>query len=499
MQGTSVSAVILVCESLTRMVNNLSSTYVHYHEHLEGDISPTIMDTANNSVGTQDANYTSILYDVTIQSCPLRVSITLWIWKIFPIFLLTFGTFGNVITIIVLLRHKLRNNSTTLYLLVLAVTDLTVLYFGLLRQYLRKIHDKDFRVSMGCGFHLWLVYTSVAYSSWLLVALTMDRFVSVKFPVYVRNRNSRRCNIIVIIVLLLVIGLVNSHFIYGWERREYTFTSLNMTISYCDMKDSFYHLHETVWPWVDLCIVSIIPFILVGIGNCSIGHNLIERERSKRLHKRRSSVHDKRNSLSQQRSTTKLLFVLSVVFFITTLPASLYLVIISFVHSTDDEALEKFNLFWAIASFFMYTNNAINFILYCVSAKNFRREFKTMLKEMLQWVRKQWDQTCVRQEKNQTLKRLADSIHVNARKVNKVSPSSADVETALNISSVAEAIKDELADKKDDVFITVKTEETHKQMRSNCYTEIEMLTPGLFEKSRRVSFQGDDFGESVGT
>ena len=147
----------------------------------------------------------------------------------------------------------------------------------------------------------------------------------------------------------------------------------------------------------------------------------------------------------------------------------------------------------------MYTNNAINFILYCVSAKNFRREFKTMLKEILQWVRKQWDQTCVRQEKNQTLKRLADSIHVNARKVNKVSPSSADVETALNISSVAEAIKDELANKKDDVFITVKTEETHKQMRSNCYTEIEMLTPGLLEKSRKVSFQGDAFGESIGT
>ena len=63
--AASVSAVILVCDSFTRMVNNLSSTYVHYHEHLEGEISAeivhTVMDTTNNSVEAQDANYTSIL------------------------------------------------------------------------------------------------------------------------------------------------------------------------------------------------------------------------------------------------------------------------------------------------------------------------------------------------------------------------------------------------------------------------------------------------------
>ena len=475
--------------------------YGHYHEQDEGETAAEIvlktMETANNSEETNETNYISLLYDVTFQdSTSLRVLITLWIWKIFPIFLLTFGTLGNVVTIIVLLRNNLRSNSTTLYLLALAITDLSVLYFGLLRQYLRKIHDEDFRVSMGCGFHLWIVYTSVAYSSWLLVALTMDRFVSIKFPVYVRNRNSRKCNLIVIVVLFCVIGLINSHFIYGWERREYRFTTLNTTITYCNIQRSFIHLHETVWPWVDLCIVSIIPFVLLGIGNCSIGHSLIVRDRSKREQKRRMSDKGKRNSTCQQRSATKLLVILSAVFFITTLPASLYLVIISFVQSTDYETLEKFNLFWAIASFFMYTNNAINFILYCVSANNFRHEFKDMLKEIGQWIRKLWEQTCVKQEKNQTLKKLADSLHGNTRKQNKIRPSLGDTEPALNISSIASAIKDEQLAQKDDVFIPAKIEETHEPTRSKLYTEIEMFTPGVFEKSRNVSFPDDAIGES---
>ena len=400
------------------------------------------MDTTNNSLDPNETNFNSILSNVTTQeSYSLCASITLWIWKIFPTILLAIGTFGNVTTIIVLLRQKLRNNAPTLDLLVLAITDLTVLYFGLLRQYLTKIHDIDLRVIMGCGFHIWIVYTSVAYSSWLLVAMTMDRVISVKFPFYVRNRNTRRCNLIVIITLFLVIGILNSHFIYGWERREYTLTGENTTIKYmyCDIKSSFSHLHNTVWPWVDLFLASIIPFLFVGIGNCFIGYNLITRENTERL-QRRIGSHNKRNSVSQQRSIAKLLVVLSIVFFVTTFPVSIYIVIYLIVFS--DETKEMLELFWAIVSFLMYTNNAINFILYCATANNFRHEFKTMLKEK-QWICHVFVQTCVRQQKKQTLTVFDDAI-CNTREHNKASSSFGEAESGLTISTVSSVITDEL-------------------------------------------------------
>ena len=483
------------------MVTNLSFLYCHNHENVVGEeaveIAYKTMEILNNSEEANNTTCMHILYDVKYQdSITVSASVTLWLWKIFPLFLLTFGTPGNVMTVIVLLRQNLRSNSTTLYLLVLAITDLVVLYFGLLRQYLRKVHDEDFRVSMGCGFHLWLVYTSVAYSSWLLVALTMDRYVSIKFPVYVRNRNSRRCAIIVLVFLFIILASVNSHFLFSWESREYTYKTKNMTITYCETSSSSYdYLHEHIWPWVDLCIFSIIPFILLGIGNCSIGHNLLVRERSKRLQHPCKRVKDKNSSVSQKRSATKLLIILSAIFFITTLPASLYIVIISFNHSTDNETIERFNLFWAIASFFMYTNNAINFVLYCVSATNFRHEFKDMVKEFWQWTRKVWTQMCVCQEENHSLKRFVDSLHGNARKQSKVRPTSADMETALNISTVASALNDGQSDKKKEVFVTAKTEPP-EPTRSKCYTEIEMFTLGVFKKQRNVSFSDEAISES---
>ena len=61
-----------------------------------------------------------------------------------PVLLLV-GTVGNVLSILVMSRRSLRGSQASLYLIVLAVSDIMALYTGLLRHFLHKVFDLDIR------------------------------------------------------------------------------------------------------------------------------------------------------------------------------------------------------------------------------------------------------------------------------------------------------------------------------------------------------------------
>ena len=66
----------------------------------------------------------------------------------------------------------------------LAVSDLALLYTGLLRQWLYRTVTLDLRAlhDVICKIHVFVVYLSSMTSAWFLVAMTMLRVVSVMLP-----------------------------------------------------------------------------------------------------------------------------------------------------------------------------------------------------------------------------------------------------------------------------------------------------------------------------
>jgi hypothetical protein len=91
--------------------------------------------------------------------------------------LLTLGGLGNPLCIIVLTR-KQKQNPTAIYLCVLAAFDFLVLYSGLLRLFLKDAFGIDIRTysSFNCKVHMFLTYTFMQISSYILVAVTVNRF-----------------------------------------------------------------------------------------------------------------------------------------------------------------------------------------------------------------------------------------------------------------------------------------------------------------------------------
>ncbi|CAF5095103.1 unnamed protein product, partial [Rotaria sp. Silwood1] len=98
------------------------------------------------------------------------------------IFLLIVGTFGNIVSFIIFINEALRKSSTFRYLALLSLTDLLVLYSGLLDLFLMIEYGGTFSLRnlnpIACRLHTFITYWSQHSSSWILSFISVDRAIA---------------------------------------------------------------------------------------------------------------------------------------------------------------------------------------------------------------------------------------------------------------------------------------------------------------------------------
>ena len=97
-----------------------------------------------------------------------------WFGKISTTLIILFGTFGNVMTVIILRRLRSGWSAMNVYLTALALSDTAMLYTGALPMWSRKVLDYDVYAShvVICKLAVWGMNLASISSAWLLVALT---------------------------------------------------------------------------------------------------------------------------------------------------------------------------------------------------------------------------------------------------------------------------------------------------------------------------------------
>ena len=96
-----------------------------------------------------------------------------------PPVVLLLGTVGNLLSFVILMTKSMRTFSTYLYLAVLSLTDILVLYAGLLRAWVGDLSAYDVKnySDWSCKFINVIGYTVSDYSVWLIIAVTIERYV----------------------------------------------------------------------------------------------------------------------------------------------------------------------------------------------------------------------------------------------------------------------------------------------------------------------------------
>jgi len=304
------------------------------------------------------------------------------IWKVVPPILILLGTLGNILSIFVLTRKSIRASTTALYLTVLAFSDLVVLYSGLLRQWILFLFGEDVRqVSEGgCKLHMWLVYSSLDFSAWILIAVTLERVISAWLPHNAKTICTKKSAIAFLIGIAVFIFVLNGHILFGMIYETVVKDDGTTKVVKCtEINVQYYNFFNKVWPWIDLCAFCVIPFAVIVVGNALILFKVLKSQR-----KTKAAVvpavaggraRGAGGTQGKQSSMTAMLFTLNVVFLVSTSPVSIYNIGYTYWMTDATPAkIARLDFWWAVVNMFMYTNNSLNFLLYCLSGTKFRRE-----------------------------------------------------------------------------------------------------------------------------
>ena len=294
-------------------------------------------------------------------SAELYVNFGINTWTYGSPILVILGTIGNVLSAVVMQRKRLRKYTTSVYLTMLACVDTAVLYTGLSRQWVLAVFYTDIRflTSGLCKLHLFLMYFLVQLEAWILVCVTIERLVAVWLPLKVQRIFTRRFAHIQMTGLLFGLFVLNSHLFR---------TQILVPIgdnNICRFDPSFEFFRLKIWGWIDMVFASILPFAIMISSSVAIVVKLyIQR------HKTTSQGNA---SARNARRVTMMLLVVCVMFFVCTLPITIYL-----SKSSDYEQMYgccySNNVIWPLVNMFMYLNHAVNFFLYCASGVKFRTE-----------------------------------------------------------------------------------------------------------------------------
>ncbi|KAL8619899.1 hypothetical protein ACOMHN_015183 [Nucella lapillus] len=319
-------------------------------------------------------------------------------WKVWPPFILLVGGLGNIATILVMRRIKGCHSSQHVILIALAVADFSILYTGLLRLWLLFFVDVDVRRlhTVLCKLHLWLVYSCITSSAWLLTCVTVQRALAVTWPHRVRAVcTARRAGVVVAAVVVTTCSL-HFHLVLGMR--------LTLDISQpnpeteCDGNSPEYIAFRTrVFPWLDMCLSSFLPSICQLVCDVVLSRSLFRASFDSAVtvshvdtargsnNNNSSSNNSSRGSNARRKTasrTTAMVLVLSFTFLSLTLPLPLYVIWNNHVTRHASFSVQLFVsrvLVWTVTTALLYTNSAVNFILYCLTGTRFRQEFWKLL------------------------------------------------------------------------------------------------------------------------
>jgi hypothetical protein len=342
----------------------------------------------------------------------------------FPIIWLILGTLTNLLSIIVFRRKSMRNKSTFVYLTLMALTDLFVVLLGSMRDYLANDHEIFINGVLLCRVHVFLFFLTCQFSSWLLVAANLDRFLIVAYHFKFKMWCTKEKAFKIAIGIFSILVLINFHFLLFIDSSNRVSFASNTSSSLlfvqinpivypdCTITTPKWYIqfYTTIYCWIDSFIFSFIPFFIIIICNLTLIKkvNTFKRLKTKnRLNHRKEEtqiqndeeicMHKvKQNETGRLKTNEKLntnpiknmavtLMGVTALFIIFTVPINIYIPIVMFSHDetvSKNSNCNKVDLVFTILNNMVNGNHSINFFIYYFTNTRFKNEMNLIVSKI---------------------------------------------------------------------------------------------------------------------
>jgi hypothetical protein len=208
----------------------------------------------------------------------------------------------------------------------------------------------------------------------------LDRYVAVKYPVY----TSKWCRpwqaSINSSIVFLILSLSNLHlliFVQGDDNPNLLndFNSNRSTVNpfqyqQCYLHENYVYFFERIYTWIDMFLVTIIPFIFIILCNLTVINRVFLVSSSNK----KSDLVSRSKATNRLRSLCLMMICSSFVFVATTLPVTAFIIdLLSNKSSIDFIRCRRIQ--WTIYNILMYFNYA-SILSYCLSGTEFRHVLK---------------------------------------------------------------------------------------------------------------------------
>ena len=309
-----------------------------------------------------------------------------------PTILVT-GSLGNLL-ILVVIGTSLHATDTNFFVWVIALADMLVLMCGLLPEWLEVLGVVELEEvhPWSCKISRFLRFTTMDTAIWLMVCFTLERFVAICYPF--KKQTMCRMKRIRIYTISFLVCIILKNISVFWTRGE-EWTNRNGTmvlLSNCGMTSEFNADFELyIRPWIVFIFSNVIPFMILMICNTMVILTLQRRKKSlvlprisvetyddasDKFHELRVSHHDNKtddtDNIYQQ--ITVMCQVASLAFILCITPSIVLLVGKPYWEDSSGYSVAK-----AINNELVYVNHSINFYLYIIIGRKFRKQTAQLL------------------------------------------------------------------------------------------------------------------------
>ncbi|CAF0885451.1 unnamed protein product [Rotaria sordida] len=304
-------------------------------------------------------------------------------FSLYALALVIIGTFGNILTIIILCRRNLRRYVTMRYLIAVSVCDIITLYgWNLNNFYKFTISTANTNLEeislLHCRVVSYLTFVGLQLSSWYLTAVSLDRCFSLYFLTWKHSYGKLTHTKYYIGILAIVCLLLNSHILFF---NGYRNGPPNYKVQCYTTRRNRYYIFPQ-WERVHLVVYNLCPFIIMLSCNIYIIYITIRSARIRTIRKPTSFGKSFRSSPSRHRQLSLMLIIVTFAFVLLTLPSCIYFVFFRHRMSSEKYSRSHRHMIQICLSSIQFTSHAIHFFLYCFSATNFRNELRDFITEI---------------------------------------------------------------------------------------------------------------------
>nr|QVK45793.1 G protein-coupled receptor [Proales similis] len=280
------------------------------------------------------------------------------------LFLVIVGTLSNLIALYICLRKRLRSVTTFIFFSFILLNDTLSLYGWCLDHFLDSFFHLQIEESSIwlCKIFRFSQFVTLQWSSWLLVFLTLDRYLSITIKTW-RSLYFRVNQAIMASILLgFFIMVLNSHMlILAGEQKD--------GIVNCYGLDGFKEWTH-IWSKVHAFTYSFVPSLALIVINSFVAYNAL---------KKTTKINPKSGQFILKKKRLSLAIgVVTFGFMIGTIPSA----VVSGFANTSKSVPASSKLILFICDSVSFTYHSCKFQILVKFNSNFRQEFRTLLSEI---------------------------------------------------------------------------------------------------------------------